>query len=201
MKIDTSKFVSFLDERYIPLDPKFKILIGAAIIALPIVAFYFLYFKPNTVKISGLESQIVTLTQETNKLRTQARDLPKVEQQVKELELTYEKTTMKLPTEQEIPQLLRDISTLGRESGLDIMSFTPGQEIKRNYYNEIPIDIIVRGPYHSIGYFFQQVAEMDRVVVVTGNKTSAPQSENGEILLTANVDLVTYRFTNQVVQQ
>jgi hypothetical protein len=42
---------------------------------------------------------------------------------------------------------------------------------------------------------------MDRVVVVTGNKMSAPQSENGEILLTANVDLVTYRFTNQVVQQ
>jgi len=101
-----------------------------------------------------------------------------------------------LPKEKEIPKLLKDISALGRNAGLDFLTFKPLADIPKDFYAEIPVTINVRGPYHNMGYFFDQVSKLERIVSVTNVKMSSPKKEGGEMLLNSDCQLVTYRFTN-----
>jgi type IV pilus assembly protein PilO len=101
-----------------------------------------------------------------------------------------------LPKTQEIPNLLRNISDLGRNAGLDFLTFTPGQEIPKDFYAEIPIDISIKGPYHNLGLFFDKVSKLDRIVTVNNITIDKPEQEGAEMMLNSSCKLLTYRFTN-----
>ncbi|MDD2307873.1 MAG: type 4a pilus biogenesis protein PilO [Prolixibacteraceae bacterium] len=167
-----------------------------SIFIIPLVIFYFFLYKPNTEKIEKLELQVQNSNEELKKVRKAARDLPKYQ---KELELTqseFESTSVLLPKSQEIPNLLRNISDLGKGAGLDFLSFVPGPETPKDFYAEIPIDIKIKGPYHNLGAFLDTVSKLERIVTVNNIKTENPEQGSGEILLTSSCKLVTYRFTN-----
>lgn len=196
MPKNDSKLALFLDKKFIPLDNKVKIAIAVLLVVLPVVAFYFTYYQGSTEKIKGLEKSRATLNKEILNLREKERNKPVLLQEVAKVEEEFEEASLMLPKEQEIPQLLKDISALGRNAGLDFLSFVPKPEIPRDYFNEIPVSINIRGPYHAVGFFFDQVSKLDRIVSVSNVKMSTPSKEQGEIILNSNCELITYRFTN-----
>jgi type IV pilus assembly protein PilO len=101
-----------------------------------------------------------------------------------------------LPTSQEIPDLLRNISDLGRRAGLDFLSFVPGAEIPKDFYAEIPVDIRIKGPYHNLCSFLDAVSKLERIVTVNNISMDKAGEEGSEILLNSSCRLLTYRFTN-----
>jgi len=56
------------------------------------------------------------------------------------------------------PSLLKSVSDLGKESGLEFLRFAPSAEIKKDFYAEIPVSISVNGDYHSFALFSDKVA-------------------------------------------
>ena len=190
-------FSKFLDTKYIPLEPKVKVLAFILIFALPAVAFFFLFLKPNLAEIDRLTAQQTQLEQELQKAKTRARDLPKLEADLARIQLEFDKKSALLPREKEIPQLLRDISALGTNTGLDFLRFKPMPAVPRDFYNDVPVSINVRGPYHSVGSFFDRVSKLERIVSVTNIKMSSPKLEGGEMLLNSDCQLVTYQFTDK----
>ncbi len=196
MRKTDSKFTTFLDKKYIPLDNRAKLGIAVLLIILPIAVFYFVVFQPNQDKISGLERRSATLAEDIRKLQQKERNKPQLVAEVAKIEEEFDRAAQMLPKEQEIPSLLKDISALGQNAGLDFLSFVPKPENPRDYYNEIPVDITIRGPYHSVGYFFDQISKLDRIVSVSNIKMGSPQKVTGEMLLDSNCQLMTYRFTN-----
>ncbi|WP_240192040.1 type 4a pilus biogenesis protein PilO [Desulforhopalus vacuolatus] len=137
---------------------------------------------------------------EINDYRKQVAMLPDRKKKVAEIRQAFEKISALLPREKEIPQLLKDISSLGRNAGLDFNTFKPEKESPKDFYQEIPITINVRGPYHNMGYFFDQVSKLERIVSVNNIKMVSPQKEDGEMLLKSNCQLVTYQFTNKALE-
>jgi type IV pilus assembly protein PilO len=200
MPKNDSKLATFLDQKYIPLDKKIKIAIAAVLVILPVVLFYFFYYQGNDKKIATLEQNRATLVKEIRNLREKERNKPILLEEVKKVEQEFEQAALMLPVEKEIPQLLKDISALGRNAGLDFLTFVPKPEIPRDYFNEIPVDISIRGPYHAVGFFFDQVSKLDRIVSVSNVKMSAPKKLQGEMILNSNCKLVTYRFTNKKLE-
>ncbi len=122
--------------------------------------------------------------------------MEKFEEELRLAELKFKETSALLPKEKEIPQLLKDISALGRTAGLDFNTFKPLPDVPKDFYAEIPVSINVRGPYHNMGFFFDQVSKLERIVSVTNIKMSSPQKEGSEMLLKSDCTLLTYRFTN-----
>ncbi|MCP4342814.1 MAG: type 4a pilus biogenesis protein PilO [Desulfobulbaceae bacterium] len=196
MKTSNAAFATFIDEKYIPLAPRIKLGITVGIILLPLVIFYFSYYQQKAKKIQNLDQQKVSLNKQIQTVKLQAANLAKFEKELKEAEIQFLETAALLPKEKEIPKLLKDISALGRNAGLDFLTFKPLADIPRDFYAEIPVTINVRGPYHNMGYFFDQVSKLTRIVSVTNVKMSSPKKEGGEMLLNSDCQLVTYRFTN-----
>ena len=200
MKKSNSKFATFLEQKYIPLEKKYKIFLGAVILIAPTALFYFLFFQPKSEEIKGLEATRNKLVKEIQDLREKKRRLPILLAQVQKVEEEFEEAAKMLPQGNEIPKLLTDISALGRNAGLDFVSFTPKAEIQRDFYNEVPVAISIDGPYHSIGGFLDQVSKLDRIVSVTNLSAGSPRKTDlGEWLVSASGQLVTYRFTNKAL--
>ncbi len=197
MKKSNSKFAAFIDEKYIPMGKNVKIALLALFILVPIALFYFLFYQPNSDKIAGLAKNRDQLHQEIQDLKQKERDKPRLLAEVAKVEEEFEEAAKMLPKDQEIPKLLKDISALGRNAGLDFLTFVPRPVTPRDFYDEIPVDIDIRGPYHSMGFFFDQVSKLDRIVSVTNTNMTSPQKVQGEMLLSSNCQLMTYRFTNK----
>ncbi len=196
MKTNNAAIITFIDEKYIPLAPRIKLGIAVAIILLPLVIFYFSYYQKKNDRIQNLNQQRVTLKQELKSVKLKAANLAQFEKEFEEAENQFLETSILLPKESEIPKLLTDISALGRNAGLDFLTFKPLADIPKDFYAEIPVTINVRGPYHNMGYFFDQVSKLARIVSVSNVKMSSPKKEGGEMLLNSDCQLVTYRFTN-----
>lgn len=197
MKKKNAAFTNFLDKKYIPMQPKVKVLLVILLFALPAVAFYFLFLQPNLEEIDKLATNKAKQEKELKNVKKRARDLPKLEAELAAAQLAFEEKSILLPKEKEIPQLLRDISSLGRNAGLDFLKFKPGKNVPKDFYDEIPITVNVRGPYHNIGFFFDQVSKLERIVTVSNIKITSPKREGGEMLVKSDCRLLTYMFTNR----
>jgi type IV pilus assembly protein PilO len=71
-----------------------------------------------------------------------------------------------LPAEKEVSELLRQVSDLGIKAGLDTVLWRPGSRTvhsSKEVY-EIPVNVEMRGNYHSLGYFFSKISELSRIV-------------------------------------
>jgi type IV pilus assembly protein PilO len=189
-----ASFNTILKTKIIPLDVKYKAIIWAAAMLLPVIAFLFFYMFPKNNEIRQLEAKKVKLDKEISEAKARANELDKHKAEMKATELRFEEASVLLPQRKEIPTLLTNISALGTTSGLDFISFQPKGEAAREFYAEIPVDISVRGPYHDVGNFLYQISELDRIVSVDNITMGSPTSDKGEMLLSAKFKLVTYRF-------
>ena len=190
-------FATFIDGKYIPLEKKFKVAIAALLFLLPVVLFYFFWFQPQQEKNNQLITQRTTLKQELQKAKTKAANRGKLQAELNATEERFTEASLVLPKEKEIPALLTNISALGRGAGLDFLTFKPQSDVPKDFYSEIPVDIKVRGPYHNMGIFLDQVSKLDRIVTVSNITMGGPKEESGEMLLNSSCRLVTYRFTNK----
>lgn len=196
----TAKFDTFIDQKYFLIDAKAKTLIILAALVVPVALFYFLLFQPQFEKIEVLRKQVETAKEEVEKAKKIAADLPRYQKEFEAIQREFDSMAVLLPKTQEIPNLLRSISDLGKSAGLDFLKFVPGVEVQKDFYAEIPIDITINGPYHNLGLFLDNVSKLDRIVTVNNINIDKSQKDGLEMLLNSTCRLVTYRFTNVKLQ-
>jgi type IV pilus assembly protein PilO len=104
-----------------------------------------------------------------------------------------------LPDEKEIPDLLRNVSSLGKESNLEFILFRPKPEEPQQFYARVPIDLAVIGHYHDLGVFFDKVSKLPRIInVVDFNMTRAKEARaKDDSAVRASCLLNTYRFVEK----
>lgn len=189
-----AKIDGFLDDKVAGLDQNIKMAIMAAVILIPVIIFYFMSYKPQNVKLNQLEGRKVVLLAEIRKVEATVANIDKHRAEMAEAKLMFQKASSLLPQQQEIPALLTNISDLGSNSGLEILSFKPGGEAQKEFYAEIPISIELLGPYHNLGVFLDRVSKMSRIVSVSSLGITSPKEDDGEMLLKTSLQLVTYRY-------
>jgi type IV pilus assembly protein PilO len=187
---------TFLDEKVSELDANIKIISIVALILIPLITFYFSVYSPKNKQLSQLKQKKITLLETIRKVERNAKDIGKRRAEMQEAQLMFQKASNLLPQKQEIPTLLEGISDLGRNAGLNIVSFKPGQENTLEFYAEIPVSIELSGPYHNIGVFLDQISKMSRIVTVASLAISNPQKIEGEMILQSSIQLKTFRFVD-----
>lgn len=196
-ELKKSKLDVFIDDQYLNLDNKVKLLSLAAFFLASLALFYYFFYAPRSAEQERLKSEIATTQARIDKAKNVIADRAKYEADLKETKQTFEEMAVMLPKTQEIPDLLKDISDIGKAAGLEFVSFVPASEVQKDFYAEIPINITLLGPYHNVGNFLDRVSKLGRIVTVNNIKMTQPKEDAGEILLTSTCQLVTYRFTGQ----
>lgn len=117
-------------------------------------------------------------------------NLDALRQQMADVEERFAEMLQQLPTQNEVPGLLDDITNIGRESGLEIELIELQPEKKNKFYIELPINITVSGTYHQMGQFVSGVAAIPRIVTLHDYKIT-PDKEGS---LKMDISARTYRY-------
>ena len=99
-----------------------------------------------------------------------------------------------LPDSKELPGLLTDVSSLGKDAGLEFKAFRPRDEIAQDFYAEVPIEIEFSGDFHDIARFFDKVSKLPRIVNVSQLEMEIAGQENGATRLKVRGEATTFRF-------
>lgn len=125
-----------------------------------------------------------------------AANLNAYRMQMQEMKESFGALVSQLPSDTEVPGLLEDITKKGEVSGLEIKSIDLDNEVSKEFYVELPIDIVVQGSYHDMGAFVSGVASLPRIVTLTDFtiKPRGKGSSKSRSGLEMEIKSFTYRY-------
>lgn len=133
--------------------------------------------------------------------QSKAVNLEVYQQQMKEMEESFGTMLRQLPSKTEVADLLVDVTQSGLASGLEFELFKPGQEMPRDFYAELPIQVKVVGDYHEFGQFISRVASLPRIVTLHDIYIYRNQDQRGTQKsaksLVMEVNAKTYRYLDE----
>ncbi len=134
--------------------------------------FYFTHLLPfgfqnNREHIATLRSDYERKSSELARARASVADLPRFEAEYEQLHQRWELAAELLPTDRQLSTLLRKITLAGQQSGVQFVMFKPGGQRPSEYHTELPVQISVTGPYHNVGSFLAELANLRRIVTVS----------------------------------
>ena len=189
-------------ERLLELPPRQRVMVLVGTMALLFFAYaYFLYW-PRSTFITEREQQRDFLRIDRDRKAAMVKNIEQTRKEVAQLDGDLRKAVAQLPDTKEIPDLLSNVSSLGRESGLEIIQFKQRPEQFEEFYAVVPVDILVRGTYHQVAAFFDKVGRMARIVNVGDVNIKTPPKPEGEsVVLDTACVAVTFRFLDEAERE
>jgi type IV pilus assembly protein PilO len=183
-----------------------KVAILVVLICLVIGMYAYVFFIPQQNELSRLKGELNNLVRELNESKAIAKDLEKFKQQVAQLNIELTNALTQLPNEKEIPEILKNISSLGKESKLNFTLFRPKPEEPQQFYARVPIELVFLGNYHNTGIFFDKVSKLPRIInvvnfnMIRGQAADKVKGEE-ELLVRTSCLVNTYRFIEKGPEQ
>ena len=95
---------------------------------------------------------------------TQPRRLNELRRQEAEYQVALAAYTAMLPSGAEVADLLGDIAAAAVQNDVAIVNFAPLEPVVGQDLTEVPFDLQIQGPYHDVGYFLADIANLVRLV-------------------------------------
>lgn len=184
-------------ERILSLPLNQRLLLYSGVAVLIILLYIFLFYLPRSTQITQNRERIQSLEQEKVKLQSFIKEREKTKLEIEEVEGRFNQAKTQLPEQKEIPELLKQVSNLGRDSGLEVVLFRQKAEVLQDLYAEVPVEMAVRGNYHQVALFFDKVRSLDRIVNISDTNMKNPQMVGGQMQVDAAFAATTYRFLNE----
>ena len=183
-----------IDLKKIP--PYTRVIISLVPVVIFIALFISLVYQPKSKEILSLQGAVAALDKEISSGEVKIRKLDQLIAENALLKAKLAALQEYLPAEQEVTELLKQVSDLGLQSGLEILLWKPGarRAAPSGLYAEIPVQIEVITGYHNLGDFYSQISRLARIVNITGLKITvkARGSDDSKGLNSAAFTAVTF---------
>ena len=153
-----------------PLMPKSQreqMLVAVALIAvLAAGAYWYFLFAPKATELGDQRTRLEKLVSENQKARTEMAkgNIDQIRNQLADYGANLELLRTLVPTSNEVPALLEQVSTAARREGLELASVDPQPVIEGDPYDTYRYDVGVVGSYHQLGAFLSNVGSLQRIV-------------------------------------
>jgi type IV pilus assembly protein PilO len=189
-------------DRLFELPPRQRVLLLAGGIVLLLFFYWYFLYGPRLEQISELEQQRDQVRADRDRKTRMLANMEETRKEVAQLDGDLKMAVAQLPDTKEIPDLLSTVSSLGRESGLEIIQFKQRPEQYEDFYAIVPVDIVVRGTYKQLASFVDNVGQMARIVTVADVHMKSPPKVEGEtVFLDTSAVTITYRFLDEAERQ
>src|SRR5215218_1607860 len=162
---------------------------------------YFLYI-PKRKELAAVEEHVNALDKKNQQAKADLANgsVAKLKQQAAEYEASLTSLHQLVPTANEVPALLENVSTAARRVGLDLASVEPMPVIVGEQFDTYRYKVSVKGGYHALAGFLSNVGSLNRIVapVALDVKQQSPQDrkkarpKEGESTLDTDFQIQTY---------
>ena len=169
------------------------ILLGVLIVG----AVWYFIVSDKRVVLEQRERTELDLRKDFEQKQGRAANLEPLKQQLAQMEVMLQQMLRQLPSKNEMPDLIVDVSQTALASGITNELFQPGAENRLEFYAEKPIALRMVGTYHQFGAFVSGVASLPRVVIMTMHDISLTPRDGNEATLELEGTVKTYRYLDE----
>lgn len=175
---------------------------GKQLVGIIIVGSVAIWYLLNLLFLDPVREELTTVTKEVESLENQinterriAANLDRYREEVESYKAVQELAQRQLPQKREIAALLTSVQTIARDIGLDVRSFSIGEDRYQDEFAEIPVSVEMQGSFHQVVSFFDEVSRLSRVISVGELKLTDPRgyAEAGSVGLGVQFTLTAYR--------
>ena len=169
MKFDVNKLkeINDLDFEQVATWPfEVKSMVALFVVVIGLLSGYYLLVKDKLPILEVAQKKEINLKQVYQGKYRIAVNLEAYKLQLGQLQSDFSSMLKSLPTSNETPGLLDDITLVGTSAGLTFRLLNWQREIPKEFYSELPIEMEVFGGYHNFGQFASEIAGLPRIVTV-----------------------------------
>lgn len=169
------------------------LLLGALIVGLT----WYFFVSDQRLTLASVEAKETELRETFQGKQGRASNLEPLKQQLAQMEVMLQQMLRQLPSKNEMPDLIVDVSQTALASGITNELFQPGAETTLEFYAEKPIALRMVGTYHQFGAFVSGVASLPRVVIMTMHDISLKPRGANDSTLVLEGTVKTYRYLDE----
>jgi type IV pilus assembly protein PilO len=186
----------------LPSDPRQQKMVMVVLLSLGLAGVYYAYVaEPEGAAIAAAEAHVDSLELANAKVGAAVRggSVNKIKAEAAANRRDLDALRQLVPTGNEVPALLEQVSTSARRAGLELASVEPLPVIVGDEFDTYRYKISLAGAYHPLGEFLSNVGSLTRIMApanlqltpapaaaVTGRRASV------EALLKATLEIQTY---------
>jgi type IV pilus assembly protein PilO len=190
----------------LPKTQRDQVMVLLVIVAVALIGLYYSYvFTPKADVLAGLQAHVDSL--DVNNQRAKAElakgNVDQLRAEAAKLQDNLEVMRQLVPTSNEVPALLEQVSTAARRVGLDLATVKPQPVVEGEQFDTYRYQVAVIGDYHALGEFLANVGSLTRIVAPVnlalsplGNGAAADQRKkalkNNNSVLDSRFELQTY---------
>lgn len=172
-----------------------RAIVAALLFVLIVVLGYYYHIASLIDQLDASERKELELRREFERKAFESQNLDAYKLQLQEMRDSFGALVSQLPSGKEVPGLLEDISSKGEFNGLTIEAIELLDEVREDFYVELPIAIEATGSYHDLGAFISGMAGLPRIVTLHDFdiETRGDDSRNLKMKIMAK----TYRYRDE----
>jgi type IV pilus assembly protein PilO len=150
-----------------PKDQAGQLKIASGVIAIIGAVVFFLYvYQPTAEELDTKRTRVESLTLANGKVKKElARgNAAQLREQAKAYSQNLEVMRQLVPTGNEVPALLEQVSTAARRAGLDLSTVEPQPVVVGDQFDTYRYKLSVFGNYHQVAEFLTNVGSLTRIV-------------------------------------
>jgi len=164
---------------------------------------YYEFQSTEVVEMEGqraqLDSSIRKKQDEVKRLQEFARNIETIKIELRELNTQLESALEHMPRQFNLSGLLRRLSMLAQNSGLELSTFKPAAAEERQegaFYSTLGIDCTFKGTFTQVLLFLDQVSRLKRIINADELKLSGSPNVKGQTaILNVTARMKTFRFS------
>lgn len=130
-----------------------------------------LFLLPRQRALGQNRAQLQDLQRQVEQTRHGFSQMPAMQEEIRRLTAAYKLPEVTKPPEQQLPELLEEISQVARRSQVRIVASKPNADVNKllpgsSGYLELQILIAAAGGYHQVGAFLDALEQSDRLLRV-----------------------------------
>jgi type IV pilus assembly protein PilO len=173
-----------------------ELVLLAILMALPLSSWW-LVFRPNNQKIEQAEREIDLKREMLEKLQTVTSRSDSLEQATAEIASGIEAIEARLPSDREIDDVVRQVSALAVENGLDQPGMVAKPPVRGTLYMEQPIEMTITGDFKGFYAFLLELEQLPRITRVPALEIERSKDVDGHLKAEFTLNIYFERETDQ----
>lgn len=188
----------------LPKDPRSQKMVLATIVAIALAGLYANFvWLPKKTELAELAVRLDTLDARNATARARIAQGTAADLEAEAARYSRDLEVMRLlvPTGNELPSLLEQVSTAARREGLDIASVEPQPVVQGDQFDTYRYKVSITGGYHALGEFLTNVGSLTRIVAPVNlslalagnrNQTAVKMAPAGTAAIESKFEIQTY---------
>ena len=188
----------------LPKEPRSQKMVAVVVVAFALAALYWNFvWTPKSAQLAELTARLDTLDAHNAAARARIAQGTAADLEAEAARYSRDLEVMRLlvPTGNELPSLLEQVSTAARREGLDIASVEPQPVVHGDEFDTYRYKVSITGGYHALGEFLTNVGSLTRIVAPVNlslalaanrNTTAVKMAPAGTAAIESKFEIQTY---------